>query len=150
MKSINGKGESDQFQLEFDKLFTWTVLDLDEKCKFLTTLVNLSIRKGDKIVAENLPKNVEIVELDGEDKSSKVWPLQREESEYEAISAKEAQDLMQLMEKCDHAVTNADLFVEDLSKELNILDGANIHSIMASEENIGTVQFYVNVHWSGL
>ena len=40
------------------------------------------------------------------------------------------------MSKCEHAVTNADIFVEDLSRELNLLDGANIYSIMASEENI--------------
>ncbi len=55
---------------------------------------------------------------------------------YEPISSKESADLLQLMQKCEHAVTNADVFVEDLSRELNILDGANIHSIMASEENI--------------
>jgi hypothetical protein len=33
-------------------------------------------------------------------------------------------------------VTNADLFVDDLSRQLNILDGDNIYSIMASEESI--------------
>jgi hypothetical protein len=33
-------------------------------------------------------------------------------------------------------VTNADLFVEDLSRQLNILDGDNIYSIMASKESI--------------
>lgn len=55
---------------------------------------------------------------------------------YEPISSKESSDLLQLMQKCEHAVTNADVFVEDLSRELNVLDGANIYSIMASEENI--------------
>lgn len=55
---------------------------------------------------------------------------------YEPISSKESTDLLQLMQKCEHAVTNADVFVEDLSRELNVLDGANIYSIMASEENI--------------
>jgi hypothetical protein len=40
------------------------------------------------------------------------------------------------MRNCEHAVTNADIFVEDLSRQLNILDGDNIYSIMASEENI--------------
>jgi predicted nucleic-acid-binding protein len=55
---------------------------------------------------------------------------------FQAISAKESSDLLALIEKCENAVTNADIFVEDLSRELNLLDGANIHSIMASEENI--------------
>ena len=57
-------------------------------------------------------------------------------STYEAIGPKEGGDLLALMSKCEHAVTNADIFVEDLSRELNLLDGANIYSIMASEENI--------------
>lgn len=57
-------------------------------------------------------------------------------STYEAIGPKEGSDLLALMSKCEHAVTNADIFVEDLSRELNLLDGANIYSIMASEENI--------------
>merc|ERR1719433_1207078 len=55
---------------------------------------------------------------------------------YQAISDREAADLMTLMKSCDHAITNADLFVEDLSRQLNILDGDNIYSIMASEESI--------------
>ena len=33
---------------------------------------------------------------------------------YRAISDREASDLLTLMKSCDHAVTNADLFVEDL------------------------------------
>ena len=55
---------------------------------------------------------------------------------YRAISDREASDLLTLMKSCDHAVTNADLFVDDLSRQLNILDGDNIYSIMASEESI--------------
>ena len=43
---------------------------------------------------------------------------------------------MTLMKSCDHAITNADLFVDDLSRQLNVLDGDNIYSIMASEESI--------------
>lgn len=55
---------------------------------------------------------------------------------YEPISAKEAADLINLMQECDDAVTNADKFMAKLTGDLNLLDGANIKSIMASEENI--------------
>ena len=40
------------------------------------------------------------------------------------------------MSQCDYAVTHADKFVDDLQKQLNLLDGANIQSIMASEESV--------------
>ena len=43
---------------------------------------------------------------------------------------------MELMRNCEYAVSNADTFVDNLSRQLNILDGDNIYSIMASEENI--------------
>ena len=41
-----------------------------------------------------------------------------------------------LMASCEHAITNADAFSEDLSRQLNVLDGENIYNIMASEESI--------------
>ena len=34
--------------------------------------------------------------------------------------------MLRLMSQCDYAVTHADRFVEDLQKQLNLLDGANI------------------------
>ena len=43
---------------------------------------------------------------------------------------------MELMRGCEYAVSNADNFVDNLSRQLNVLDGDNIYSIMASEENI--------------
>ena len=52
------------------------------------------------------------------------------------MSEKEEKDLLRLMSQCDYAVTHADRFVEDLQKQLNLLDGANIQSIMASEESV--------------
>jgi hypothetical protein len=64
------------------------------------------------------------------------YDVSQADAAYEAISTKEATDLLTLMQKCEHAVTNADIFLEDLNRELSILDGANIYSIMASEENI--------------
>ena len=40
------------------------------------------------------------------------------------------------MASCEHAITNADSFADDLSRQLNVLDGENIYNIMASEESI--------------
>jgi len=44
-------------------------------------------------------------------------------SDYQPITEKEAADLKQMMENCEYAVSNAELFMETLSKDLSILDG---------------------------
>jgi hypothetical protein len=44
-------------------------------------------------------------------------------SDYQPITDKEATDLETLMAGCDYAVSNAELFMETLSKDLSILDG---------------------------
>ena len=46
-------------------------------------------------------------------------------SDYQSITEKEATDLKQMMENCEYAVSNAELFMETLSKDLSILDGVN-------------------------
>ena len=57
-----------------------------------------------------------------------------EEAEgYQAISDKETTDLRALMSGCDTAVIAADEFADRLAKELSVLGGDNIHSMMASE-----------------
>ena len=65
-------------------------------------------------------------------------PSKEDESDsgYQAISDKETSDLRALMSGCDTAVTAADQFADRLTAELSILDGDNIHSMMASEEAV--------------
>ena len=58
------------------------------------------------------------------------------DSGYQAISDKETTDLRALMSGCDTAVTAADQFADRLTAELSVLDGDNIHSMMASEEAV--------------
>ncbi|XP_033369387.1 exocyst complex component 1 isoform X10 [Parus major] len=41
-----------------------------------------------------------------------------------------------MMEGCEYAIANAEAFAEKLSRELQVLDGANIQSIMASEKQV--------------
>jgi len=118
--------------------------------RFLATLINLSSRHDrqrdrKKLVLKNVPEDVVLIDSEDISKSRRKQPQEAEETEegisedYEAISTREATDLMALMEKCDHAITNADVFAEDLAKELSVLDGANIHSIMASEESVASL-----------
>nr|XP_012147807.1 PREDICTED: exocyst complex component 1 isoform X3 [Megachile rotundata] len=41
-----------------------------------------------------------------------------------------------MMENCEYAVSNAELFMENLSKDLSILDGENVQSVLASETHV--------------
>lgn len=45
--------------------------------------------------------------------------------DYQALSAKEEADLELLMSECQVAMSNAELFAEQLSKQLSVLDGVS-------------------------
>lgn len=51
------------------------------------------------------------------------------EDDYQALTSKEETDLDQLMSECKIAISNAELFAEQLSKQLSVLDGVGIVSI---------------------
>ena len=54
----------------------------------------------------------------------------------QAITEQEEGDLDKMMEECDYAIEDCEKFVGNLSKELSVLDGDNIHSIMGSESQV--------------
>ena len=56
--------------------------------------------------------------------------------DYRALSSREQHDLELLMAQSESAVSNAEAFADQLSKDLSVLDGANIHSMMASEAQV--------------
>ena len=146
------------FELGFnDKLMAYKAINYEEKKRFLTSLIGLSDRfhmkksgQSRKISLQNLPPDLVLEESirskgrgpsgdDSAEANKDSWPMMgKDEADeaYQAINDREAADLMTLMKSCDHAITNADLFVDDLSRQLNVLDGDNIYSIMASEESI--------------
>ena len=149
-----------EFELGFsnDKKYAYKAVNYEEKKRFLSTLIRLadqvsSAGQSRKVSVANLPPDLVLEDTksktaalpsearsgDSQEEAKDSWPMMgKDEADeaYQAISDREAADLMTLMKSCDHAITNADLFVEDLSRQLNILDGDNIYSIMASEESI--------------
>ena len=157
--------ENGDFELGFhgDKVVSWTAVNFEEKTRFLSTLVSLATRSGRAGTKNtlvnlcNLPADVaaaaqgdaaNLAPNESDPNKAEKWPLGKDSPDiggtgknengqgYQAISDKEEKDLLGLMKTCDYAVTNADLFVDDLQRQLNLLDGANIHSIMASEESV--------------
>ncbi|XP_039288046.1 exocyst complex component 1-like isoform X3 [Nilaparvata lugens] len=65
--------------------------------------------------------------------------------EYQALTEKEELDLEQLMKQCNTAVSNAEAFIETLTKDLSILDGENVQSVLASEQQVTSLMTQLEV-----
>ena len=66
------------------------------------------------------------------EKSQSVDDISIEGEDYQALSTKEESDLELLMSECQVAISNAEVFTEQLSKQLSVLDGvcAPCHSYL--------------------
>uniref|UniRef100_A0A4W3ITK8 Exocyst complex component 1 n=2 Tax=Callorhinchus milii TaxID=7868 RepID=A0A4W3ITK8_CALMI len=136
--------ENPEFDLHFEKVYKWVASSTAEKNSFISCIWKLNqryLRKKIEFVnvssqlLEELPKVTEESVPSGENQSVAGGD---EESldEYQELNAKEEQDIEIMMDGCEYAISNAEAFAEKLSSELQVLDGANIQSIMASEKQV--------------
>ncbi|XP_078073500.1 exocyst complex component 1 isoform X8 [Mustelus asterias] len=136
--------ENPEFDLHFEKVYKWVASSTAEKNTFISCIWKLNqryLRKKIEFVnvssqlLEELPKVAEESVPSGENQSTAGGD---EESldEYQELNAREEQDIEIMMDGCEYAISNAEAFAEKLSRELQVLDGANIQSIMASEKQV--------------
>ncbi|XP_078404171.1 exocyst complex component 1 isoform X4 [Cetorhinus maximus] len=136
--------ENPEFDLHFEKVYKWVASSTAEKNTFISCIWKLNqryLRKKIEFVnvssqlLEELPKVTEESVPSGENQSVTGGD---EESldEYQELNAREEQDIEIMMDGCEYAISNAEAFAEKLSSELQVLDGANIQSIMASEKQV--------------
>ncbi|XP_076446278.1 exocyst complex component 1-like isoform X2 [Babylonia areolata] len=143
LRQVDGKSaekETTDFDLHFEKVYKWTAMKIEEKENFISSLWRLCqrflIQKPEFInVPERLLEDV-IDPRALNQKSQSVDDLSMAEEDYQALSSKEESDLEMLMSECKVAMSNAEVFTEQLSKHLSVLDGANIHSIVGSEDQV--------------
>nr|XP_040040708.1 exocyst complex component 1 isoform X7 [Gasterosteus aculeatus aculeatus] len=129
--------ENPEFDLHFEKVYRWVASSAAEKNSFISCIWKLNQRY--------LRKKVEFVNVSSQLLEESV-PSGESQSvaggdedaldDYQELSAREEQDIEGMMEMCEYAVSNAEAFAEQLSRELQVLDGANIQSIMASEKQV--------------
>ncbi|XP_074947536.1 exocyst complex component 1 isoform X1 [Phalacrocorax aristotelis] len=136
--------ENPEFDLHFDKVYKWVASSTVEKNTFISCIWKLNQRylrkKIDFInvssqLLEELPKVTEESVPSGENQSV-AGGDEEAVDEYQELNAREEQDIEIMMEGCEYAISNAEAFAEKLSRELQVLDGANIQSIMASEKQV--------------
>uniref|UniRef100_A0A3P8Q0N7 Exocyst complex component 1 n=1 Tax=Astatotilapia calliptera TaxID=8154 RepID=A0A3P8Q0N7_ASTCA len=135
--------ENPEFDLHFEKVYRWVASSTAEKNSFISCIWKLNqryLRKKVEFVnvssqlLEELPKAEESVPS-GESQSV-AGGDEDALDEYQELSTREEQDIESMMVTCEYAISNAEAFAEKLFKELQVLDGANIQSIMASEKQV--------------
>nr|XP_026242062.1 exocyst complex component 1 isoform X5 [Urocitellus parryii] len=136
--------ENPEFDLHFEKVYKWVASSTAEKNAFISCIWKLNqryLRKKIDFVnvssqlLEELPKVTEESVPSGENQSV-TGGDEEAVDEYQELNAREEQDIEIMMEGCEYAISNAEAFAEKLSRELQVLDGANIQSIMASEKQV--------------
>ncbi|CAI9726036.1 exocyst complex component 1-like isoform X1 [Octopus vulgaris] len=139
-KDVNKFSEIAEFDLHFEKVYKWVASSMTEKSSFISCLWRLSqryhVQKADFL---NIPKTLleEVSRPSGQSQiAAGSDDIAMVDEDYQALSSKEEADLELLMSECQMAISNAEAFSEQLSKQLSMLDGANIHSIMGSEDQV--------------
>ncbi|CAH0552972.1 unnamed protein product [Brassicogethes aeneus] len=145
LKSVDGHHISNntlEFDLTFDKVYRWVASNVRERQAFIHNLW----KQTSKFIMKDKPtfKGIQeswikedVMTPENTFETSPLLTMDNELAEdFQAITEKEQEDLSRLMSSCNFAVTNAEAFMEKLAKDLSLLDGENIQSILASEEQI--------------
>ncbi|XP_078073497.1 exocyst complex component 1 isoform X7 [Mustelus asterias] len=129
--------ENPEFDLHFEKVYKWVASSTAEKNTFISCIWKLNqryLRKkiefvnvSSQLLEESVPSGENQSTAGGDEESL---------DEYQELNAREEQDIEIMMDGCEYAISNAEAFAEKLSRELQVLDGANIQSIMASEKQV--------------
>ncbi|KAM4548693.1 exocyst complex component 1 isoform 2-T4 [Odontesthes bonariensis] len=129
--------ENPEFDLHFEKVYRWLASSTAEKNSFISCIWKLNqrylrrkmefVNVSSQLLEESVPSG-ESQSVAGGDEDAL--------DDYQELSTREEQDIEGMMEICEYAISNAEAFAEKLFKELQVLDGANIQSIMASEKQV--------------
>ncbi|GAA6103084.1 exocyst complex component 1 isoform X2 [Tachysurus ichikawai] len=129
--------ENPEFDLHFEKVYRWVASSTAEKNSFISCIWKLNqryLRKkvefvnvSPQLLEESVPSG-ESQSVAGGDEDAL--------DDYQELNTREEQDIENMMEVCEYAISNAEAFADKLSRELQVLDGANIQSIMASEKQV--------------
>uniref|UniRef100_A0A6P7G551 Exocyst complex component 1 n=1 Tax=Diabrotica virgifera virgifera TaxID=50390 RepID=A0A6P7G551_DIAVI len=143
LKSVDGHKESTEnleFDLHLDKVYRWVALNTQERHSFIHNLWKYSMKYflSDKPVFKNIPKMWITEDATIPEKfDNNMLPLDHEMVEdFQVNTEKEQEDLKRLMTGCEFAISNAEAFMEVLARDLSLLDGENIHCVLASEDQV--------------
>lgn len=157
IKSVDGKSESTtepihEFDIVCDKHYKWFSANLHERQNFLTVLhkqcaryVKVPEQRAAFInvpkawLQEQSPEKIapSMAMINGADGANESDSDEFED--FHALTEKEELELNKLMADSSMAITDAEQFMEQLSQNLQDLDGANVQSILASEKQVNAL-----------
>ncbi|XP_067404576.1 exocyst complex component 1-like [Emydura macquarii macquarii] len=142
LKLVDGKNVNQgclDFELQFDKVYKWTAVSFDEKNAFIRCLWKLNRRY---LSGSTAFVSIPSCTLEGKQSLQEVGNAsteagdQAEHSTYQEMTPKETADMLKLMEEHEPIVNNSIAFAEKLSKDLQVLDEANLQAIISSEKQV--------------
>ncbi|XP_051878304.1 exocyst complex component 1-like isoform X1 [Pristis pectinata] len=150
---VDGKDadkDNPEFDLQFDKVYKWIASNSGEKNNFMSCLYKLNRRyMHSRIKFINISSQIleECLRPPVEERTSE--PVEVEDVEeigvYEVLTPKEALDVEKIMEQFDQSISNSEAFAEKMSKDLHVLDEANIRSIIVSEKQVTELMELIDV-----
>lgn len=149
VKVVDGKNESadtHEFDIHLEKQYKWLTANLHERQNFIAVLykqINKHV-KGERASFRNVPKSWLVdgspERIINEQRAAEAADQSSDETDgyedFQALTEREEFDLNKLISECNFAISNAELFMEQLSKNLQDLDGANVQSVLASEKQV--------------
>lgn len=148
LKIVDGQNESldtQEFDLHFDKCYTWIASNVKERESFIINLWKQAKKHILKDMPEfkNIPTNWITEDDQTPDNKYERSPLLDMDNEadydFQAITEKEQDDLKKLMEDCNFTIGNAEVFMEVLANKLSLLDEKNVECVLASEEKVNSL-----------
>ncbi|XP_068717955.1 exocyst complex component 1-like isoform X1 [Montipora capricornis] len=149
LKLIDGKDETNEnpeFHLHFDKTYKWVASSVQDKNNFILALWKLCERH----LTQRKPTLLHVRGIDdgfhgGESIRAQQHTDEGSEGEdYQELTQREENDLEYMISQTENAISNIEAFTEQLSKDLSVLDGANIHSIMDAEPQVESLMQLLN------
>lgn len=132
--------DSMDIELHIDKIYKWSSTASQERRTFISNLYTYSCSLSQRPEFKNIQKDwlIDPTSLKESDSITLTPDLLTPaiSSDYQPITEKEELDLASLMSGCNYAISNAELFMENLSKDLSVLDGENVQSVLASEPQV--------------
>ncbi|XP_046744166.1 exocyst complex component 1 [Diprion similis] len=141
IQMVDGVGiDSLDLEIYIDKVYKWTATYAQERTTFIRNLYTYSCSMPQRPEFKNIPSDWMIDPASLKESDSIIFTpdllSQPVSADYQPITDKEATYLASLMASCDYAVSDAERFMETLSKDLSILDGQNVQSVLVSEPQV--------------
>uniref|UniRef100_T1JC86 Exocyst complex component Sec3 PIP2-binding N-terminal domain-containing protein n=1 Tax=Strigamia maritima TaxID=126957 RepID=T1JC86_STRMM len=145
LQEIDGKEEAkdtNEFELKFEKVYKWAASNINERNSFILCLWKTCCQylPNKKPKFNHMPERLLEDPILTPEVELSSQPIGEEDAiemeDYQDLTEKEETGVEKLMSQCEFAISNAEAFTEQLSKDLSILDGTNIHTIMASEKEV--------------